>query len=152
MTIGPIYQFTVTGVPKPQGSKRAFVVQAKGEKPRAVVVDSNKGPMRDWRVDVTVEAARQRELMCAPPLTGPVSVLLTFWLPRPKSAPKSRVFHSVRPDLDKLTRAVFDSITAAGLWHDDSQVSELTTQKIYPEPSHVTGVQIHIHALREGRL
>lgn len=146
----------VVGTPKPQGSKRAFVVQAKGAKARAVVVDSAKRPLKDWRGDVT--AAVQRELQAvddlAPdgwqPLVGPVAVRLVFALPRPASAPKTRrVWPSGRVgDVDKLARSVLDSLTDAGVWHDDAQVVDLHVVKDYPGPDiaqHVPGVRITVH-------
>lgn len=151
----------VSGTPKPQGSKRGFVVPGKdGGKARAVVVDSNKRPLRDWRGDVT--AAVQREMQAtedlAPdgwqPLAGPLAVRLVFALPRPASAPKTRrVWPSGRVgDVDKLARSVLDSLTDAGVWRDDAQVVDLHVVKDYPGPAvaqTVPGVLITVHRVTD---
>jgi Holliday junction resolvase RusA-like endonuclease len=119
--------FQVFGDPVPQGSKRAFVV-----KNRAVVVDDNKATLRSWRSAV-IDAARvelnaDREVAWAPE-KGPVRVTLMFFLRRPKR-PKADV-PIVKPDVDKLARAVLDGLTDAGVFRDDSQVTTLTARKRY---------------------
>jgi Holliday junction resolvase RusA-like endonuclease len=124
--------FTVTAVPKPQGSKRAFVVKAKGDgKARAVVVDSDKEPLRAFREAVRATAVEQG----AEQLTGPVRVVLAFALPKPKSAergPRRWPIGKNAGDVDKLTRAVLDALTDAHVWGDDGQVVELKVRKDYP--------------------
>ena len=78
------------------------------------------------------------------PITGPVTVDLTFLLPRPKghfgtgrNAGKLRdsapTHHTTKPDLDKLIRAVLDALTSAGVWGDDSQVWGLAAAKGYAD-------------------
>lgn len=154
----------VVGTPKPQGSKRGFVVPGKaGGKARAVVVDTAKAPLKDWRGAVTVKVqneiirARAAESGLDPevdtiawePLRGPLAVRLVFALPRPASAPKTRrVWPSGRVgDVDKLARSVLDSLTDAGVWHDDAQVVDLQVVKDYPGPDigqHVPGVRITV--------
>ena len=68
---------TVYGDPIPQGSKRAFVVGT-----RAVVVDSNKAPLKTWRSEI-VSAARAA-LNGTAPETGPIRVVLYFHLRQPQ--------------------------------------------------------------------
>jgi len=114
--------FQVFGDPIPQGSKRAFVV-----KQRAVVVDDNKATLRSWRSAVT-DAARA-ELNGEAPDLGPIRVTLMFFLRQPKR-PKA-VVPIVKPDVDKLARAVLDGMTDAGVFRDDSQVTTLTARKRY---------------------
>lgn len=138
----------IVGTPKPQGSKRAFVVKGKGGgKARAVVVDSDKAPLRDWRTDVVLGV--QRAMSDAEQVVGPVAVRLVFALPRPASAPKTRrTWPSGRVgDVDKLARAVLDAMTDAGVWHDDAQVVDLHVVKDYPGAhigQHVPGVRITV--------
>lgn len=145
-----VLRFHVLGVPKPQGSKRGFVVQAKGGKARAVIVDSNKQPLQDWRADVTHTVRRVLDEHAVwQPLTGPVTVRLVFALPRPARAPKNRrVWPSGRVgDVDKLARSVLDSLTDAGVWLDDAQVVDLHVVKDYPGPEigqTVPGVRIDV--------
>lgn len=143
----------VVGTPKQQGSKRGFVVAGKdGGKARAVIVDDNKKPLKDWRTDVVVGV--QRVIGESPagtfPLVGPVAVRLVFAMPRP-ARPKF-LWPAVKPDIDKLERAVLDAMTDAGAWKDDALVVDLHTSKHYPGPDigqHVPGVRITVHRVGE---
>jgi Holliday junction resolvase RusA-like endonuclease len=40
----------------------------------------------------------------------------------------------VKPDVDKLARAVFDSLTTAGVWTDDCRAYGLAGWKYYADP------------------
>lgn len=125
MTV-PDLEFVVHGDPKPQGSKRAYVVAG-----RAVVVDDNKKALRDWRADVVAAACDALSDAGWPmiPPEGPFGVHLTFRLRRPKSS--KREWPSVRPDAGKLSRAVEDAMTAAGVYRDDGQIVRLVVDKEY---------------------
>lgn len=118
--------FLVHGQPRPQGSKRAFVVGGK-----AVLTESAGAPLKAWRSDVR-DAAREA-LGDRGTLEGGVAVLVEFYLEPPKRRPKDRPYPSVRPDLDKLARALLDAIGSAGVWRDDAQVVDLTLRKRYAE-------------------
>jgi Holliday junction resolvase RusA-like endonuclease len=115
--------FQVYGDPIPQGSKRAFIV-----KDRAVVVDTNAPKLRTWRAEM-VEAARSA--MDDEQFGGPVEVEIFFFLRSPKRAKFK--YPATRPDIDKLTRAVLDALTASGVIRDDAQVTDLTAHKRYAE-------------------
>ncbi|WPM94370.1 RusA-like Holliday junction resolvase [Arthrobacter phage Cupello] len=89
-------------------------------------------------------------------LDCPVRVDLTFYMPRPAghfrqdgtlraSAPK---WPAVKPDIDKLERAVFDAITAAGVWADDSRAVVVAKSKQYAD-GHEIGVQVLVSSLEE---
>jgi crossover junction endodeoxyribonuclease RusA len=112
----------VRGIPAPQGSKRHVGGGRMVESSRAV------GP---WREAVRAETQRAMKAARECPITGPVSVIIRFYLPRPKSTPKRIVWPAKRPDLDKLARAVLDGLTAGGAWDDDAQVVELVTSKMF---------------------
>ena len=123
---GKQVRFDVFGTPVPQGSKRGFVTP----KGKVVVVEQGKGH-KSWRQEVANQAMESRtpEILAEGPWDGPVEVYLTFWLPKPKSAPKGwTLWQFKRPDLDKLTRSVLDSLTGA-IYKDDGQVSALTARK-----------------------
>lgn len=128
-------RFFVPGVPAPQGSKRHVG--------RGVLVESSKA-LRPWRDSVAwaaLDAATDQGW------TGndlPVAVVATFYLPRPKSAPKSRVVPAVRPDLDKLARALLDALTTTVL-HDDGQVVDLSVRKVYATDSCPPGVRVDVY-------
>lgn len=59
----------------------------------------------------------------------PLVVDLTFFMPRPKTV--TRQYPTVKPDADKLTRTILDSLVAASLMPDDAQVIELHVTKHY---------------------
>jgi Holliday junction resolvase RusA-like endonuclease len=120
-----LVQFHALGVPVPQGSKKAFKHRHTG---RVVMTDDNPN-LAAWR-DTVAYAARAAWAGRAP-LTAPVTASLVFYLPRPAShygtgrnagiLKASAPLHpTVKPDLDKLVRAVFDSLTTAGVWKDDA--------------------------------
>jgi crossover junction endodeoxyribonuclease RusA len=123
----------VRGTPAPQGSKRHVGGGRMIEQSKAV------GP---WRNAVRTETQRVMEDMA--PLTGPVSVYIAFWLPRPKTLPKKVTLPAKRPDLDKLCRAVLDGLTDGGVWNDDGQVQMITAQKLYATEADPPGAMIVI--------
>lgn len=129
-----MFQIFIEGQPRPQGSKKAF---ARGK--NIVLVEANK-ELPAWREHMT-RMLQLKQLEEATPFTTAVNVALTFWLPRPKSV--KRQYPTGTYDIDKLTRAVLDSITKAGVWRDDSDVVDLTVRKTYAD-MHEPGVLISI--------
>lgn len=131
MSVFGVVELFVPGKPAPQGSKRHIG--------RGILIESSKdlGPWRE-RVALAAHGA-----MCGRPLiTGPVSVLLIFVLPRPKSAPKRTTPPaSKRPDLDKLARAILDAITNVVIC-DDAQVTNLHAFKRIAEIDETPGARI----------
>lgn len=130
--------FFVPGVPKPQGSKRAFVHRSTG---RAVMIESAGAPLKDWRGDIKRFAIDAMDRQ--PALAGPIAIALEFRLPRPKSHPKSKTTYPIaRPDADKLARGVLDALTTV-CFADDSQITCLLVWKKWatvewPAGCHVT--------------
>jgi crossover junction endodeoxyribonuclease RusA len=62
---------------------------------------------------------------------GAVEVRILFGILRPESVPaRKRPHPTVKPDVDKLTRAVFDAISSV-LYRDDAQVVHLQVRKRY---------------------
>lgn len=100
---------------------------------RVIHVKSKR--LRDWRQAIAAHYAGDV-------LDGPVSVSLDFRIPRPKTV--SRESPSVRPDLDKLVRAVLDALTGRA-WADDGQVVQLTASKNYGTDS--VGVLVKVRPL-----
>lgn len=130
----PVLSFTVFGLPIPQGSKSFKGMTRDG---RAILAESSKY-LKPWR---TLVANEIRDAIAAAtvrpadgfPLLGPVAIDLMFTMRKPKGAPKGRVtWPIVKPDKDKLERAILDAGTNAGLWVDDSQVIDGRTSKAYP--------------------
>lgn len=129
-----MFQIFIEGNPRPQGSKKAF---ARGKS--IVLVEANK-ELPAWREHMT-RMLQLKQLEEPTPFTTAVNIALTFWLPRPKSV--KRAYATGTYDIDKLTRAVLDSITKAGVWRDDSDVVDLTVRKTYAD-MHQPGVLISI--------
>lgn len=134
--------FFAEGHPVPQGSKNAYVRGG-----RAVLVDANPR-LKAWRALVREAAEAAVEDAGWETLDDPCQVQLGFTMPRPK---RSRWgVPAVRPDLDKLTRAVFDALTDAGVWKDDSRVVSMeVTKKYEDEDGAVPGVWVEVRSLSE---
>lgn len=81
-----------------------------------------------WRRAVEITVADQEWFT---PFDGPVEVWVTFYLPRPKTV--SRLLPTSYPDLDKLERGLFDALTKAGVWTDDSRVVDSHASKRYAD-------------------
>lgn len=116
--------FTVLGVAMPKGSTRAFM--PKGAK-FPVVVHDNKPSLKGW--ENSIRAAIQ-QYAGGTFFDGPVLVRIAFYLPRPKSLSRKVVWHTKKPDLDKLARGSLDAMKGV-LWGDDSQVVQLQVTKHY---------------------
>jgi len=144
----PLHSFRANGMPKGQPRPRAF---SRGG--RAAVYDP--GTAEGWKSAVAVACA---ELEGAA-IFAPLSVMLTFYMPRPKGhyrtngqlKPASPVFmHTGKPDADNLAKAVLDALTNIRAWQDDDQVCELTIRKYWEQPgTHAPGCIIRINELRE---
>lgn len=133
-----VISFTVLGRPQPAGSKRAFVNPKTG---RAIITDDAK-KSRPWKQEV-----KHTALVAYPHgqlLDGPLVVEITFVLARPAAhmgtgrnagqvRPSAPAYPIVRPDVDKLSRAVLDALTGT-LWRDDAQVVRKTVEKVYGAP------------------
>ena len=125
-----IIKFVVYCKPEPQGSSRAYI--PKGWT-RAVITSDNP-KLKGYRSEVAKVAALEcRGRMF--PSTVAVDVALNFVLTRPKSA-RRRLLPTVRPDLDKLIRATFDSLTGI-VYADDAQVVRVSACKQYGSPQRV---------------
>lgn len=144
LTVMPMIQFDVAGMPAPQGSKKIVGYAQNNHR----VIEDNDPAKRMWRTAVSVEAKRMakrlRELDPAfEPLDGPLFVVVDFVFPRPPSA-KTRKYPHTKPDIDKLARALLDSLKGI-LIADDSRVVRLLLGKNFGEP----GSSISIGQLEE---
>ena len=122
-------EFFVKGRPVPQGSLK-FI---NGRPIHARATD-----LAVWRADI----ARNAEVHGYKPVQGGVKVSCSFVFNKPKSA-KERNYPWVKPDLDKLIRAVLDGLTGVA-YEDDSQVVLLQANKTYGERE---GVWLEIEQL-----
>ncbi|UVT31498.1 RusA-like resolvase [Mycobacterium phage Sejanus] len=142
----PVIEFFVAGVPAPQGSKKAMPIRnKKGELVRINQLESSKkvGPWRDQ-----VATASRTAMGGRPPLGGPARARLEFVLYRPKTTPKSKATPPAikYPDVDKLTRAVFDGMGGVVV-ANDSQIIDVHATKRLAEIGEATGVYVRVEAM-----
>lgn len=116
--------FNVYGTPKPKGSKRGFPLK----NGRFAMVETCK-ELPTYMHEVTSEALRHRPEV---PLNGPVRINRTYVFLRNKAHKKDK-WHTVKPDVDKLDRALFDSLKNAGIMQDDARVCAGSHEKLWGE-------------------
>lgn len=126
--------FVVYGIAAPGGSKTSGTTKDG----RRFVRDSSRRAA-PWKRDVAQVAGK---LMGEQPLLeGPLGLVVTFYLPRPKShygarglKPSAPPWPIVRPDTTKLLRPLEDALTGI-VWRDDSQVVVQEAGRVYGEPA-----------------
>jgi crossover junction endodeoxyribonuclease RusA len=143
--------FTVYGLARTKGNHRA--IHVKGMK-FPIVTESNRN-VASWQQ--LVAAAASQAIATAPAaerglITGGVRVTVGFYLQRPRKFGKRGVFvhHTVKPDLDRLERAILDALTAIA-YHDDKQVTEIVTGKYYAGVDEPARVNIRVEPAPPGR-
>ena len=135
--------FFVPGMPKPGGSKKAFVIGG-----RARIVDAC-AKNKEWRAVVSLCAA---EAMIGTPMFDgvPLDVSFTFYLPRPKGhfgkkglKPNAPPFPLPKPDVLKLARSTEDACSTI-VWRDDSANVTMTLRKRYVSDGAQIGCAVQI--------
>ena len=123
--------FFVEGKPIPKGNHRAFI---RGSK--AIVTDTQGGNLSDW--EAAIRNAARSVFQYGVVTDRSVILELTFhflhpknhFTPKGKETSRFRMYHIVKPDADKLTRAVGDALTGV-VYRDDSQVMYNKIKKVY---------------------
>lgn len=131
-------ELRVIGVPKPQGSKRAFVVNG-----QARMTESAGAAGAQWRDAIAVAAKNLADRILdtashshnVPPFTGPLGLSVEFRFPMPKSRTKAqhlqgRIYKTTAPDTSKLVRSLEDGLQAAGLIKDDALFVAIEASKV----------------------
>lgn len=124
--------FSVDGKPVPQGS---VVAHVHGK--RASIHYAQGSGLAVWRNMVTAKA---QEAWGETVYGGPMHIAIDFHMTRPKSHYRD-LYGTVKPayvksqpssppDLDKLVRAILDSLTGV-VWQDDGQVVSIIASKSY---------------------
>lgn len=141
----------IYGLPVPQGSARAF---NRGGK---IVVTSDNQNLKKWRTFCAF--VLRKDISAGETIEGPVCVDLAFYFERPKShlngsgslRKGQSTSHIVKPDLDKLVRAILDAGTDGLVWHDDAQVVRLTASKQYVQASGAEALPgVRVKVWKEG--
>ncbi|MHB1870824.1 MAG: RusA family crossover junction endodeoxyribonuclease [Steroidobacteraceae bacterium] len=100
-------RFTVYGAAAPQGSPDRW--RAKKDDGREITVLSEPKGTKEWK-DLIGQVA-QRHVPAGGPLDGPLVAGIVFYMPLPKSAPKTWLaLPTGAPDADKLLRACLDPL------------------------------------------
>jgi Holliday junction resolvase RusA-like endonuclease len=135
-----VLQFTAVGEPAPQGSKRI----GRNRAGRPIILDDNDAKKTTWRETIHHAAlfAMREDRYTADLAFVPVAVTVVFYFERRSGdygtgrnagvvKEKAPNLKTSKPDVDKLARAVLDSLTTAGVVVDDAQVAQLTVRKQY---------------------
>lgn len=124
----------VPGKAQPQGSKRHV---GNGR----LIESADVGPWRE-AIAHLVRAQMASTIHPGYERDTPLHVVALFQLQRGASV--KRATPTVRPDVDKLLRAVMDALPVAGLIVDDAQVTSCTIRKSYADEGARPGVIITV--------
>jgi Holliday junction resolvase RusA-like endonuclease len=124
------------------------------------MIHANHEKLRQWRVQVGHAAMAEMAHMRAKggagwPAPGPVGLVVTFNFQRPAGHHVNRKLtnplrvvapreHYVKPDLDKLVRAIGDALTDVGVIVDDSQITVLRASKRWTTEEPYATVQVEV--------
>lgn len=119
--------FWLDGIPQPKGSwkplRNGKLIPAGSPHARLM--------LEEWTHNLRAIATQR--MQGEPAWIGPVRLMAEFALPVPASMPKRKFGwqpHCVKPDLDKLMRALGDALTGV-VYVDDAQISNLSIAKVY---------------------
>lgn len=131
--------FTVQTKPVPQARPRFFVRHSGF---RTHVGAYNPKQCKSFKEAIAWHARiKAMEVGLKGVLTGPISISLIFQM----GQNGKEVYHTKRPDLDNLAKAVKDALKGI-IYADDSQIVEAHLYKQYGEP----GINITIKQLEGG--
>lgn len=135
--------FHVLGQPVQQGNFKAITSASTG---RPILKSSDAG-LKPWRQQIgqTALAMLAERGVAGVLIDGPVRLVVRFALPRRKfHGKRSKLEHAaVRPDFDKLVRAVADALTNV-VYGDDGQITTCLIRKRVARPGEPTGVEIAV--------
>lgn len=120
-------KFTVPGNPVAKGRPR-FATRGK-----SVIAYT---PKSTKTAETSVTEYAKYHMGLAKPLSGPVAVDITFYMPIPQSKSKAArerlngSWHISKPDKDNLEKLLLDALNGI-VWVDDSQVCQSASRKIY---------------------
>jgi Holliday junction resolvase RusA-like endonuclease len=108
---------------------------------RFFVGKGRNSKIRSWCSAFAMQAKRH---LPPTPHMGPLSLLIAFYFEPPISVKKKlkleageAVPMTVRPDCSNLVKALEDTLTKCGFWHDDSQIFCLRVDKYHSVQSGV---------------
>lgn len=127
-----IIEYSVIGTPKPQSRPKFF-------RNRAGYMGTYS-PKTDWfNIVYTETLKKKQEILGDIKLSGAIEIVLEFIMPIPTSISKKKQeqlkfkYHTKKPDIDNLIKAVLDAINYTNLWEDDRCIAKIVSSKIYGE-------------------
>lgn len=126
-------KFVIPLAAKPQGSKKAFLVNG-----RPVLVEASAN-LKTLRNNFTEYIRSQANGWAITDKDIPVKVSIFFVFAKPKSVKRKHM--TTIPDIDKTARFCCDALTNAGVITDDRQITVLHLEKRYG-PKDVTIIEI----------
>jgi len=123
----------IPGDPKAKTRPKVRVIRKKGAFRGSSYNSSENIKNEEWLGSVAIEYAPEE------PHDWAVTVEATYFFRIPKSKPKWWQWMAYRgfirpitkPDLDNLNKLLWDALTRAGFWNDDSQVVAESSKKRY---------------------
>ncbi len=152
---GPqVFSCFVPGDPKAQGGTVPFFNEKTQQYKQ---VTKGQQGLGKWRVAMTNAFIWARKQTGHQTYTGPVQVGAVFIMPRRKNHPKTMrgdFWHCTKPDLDKLQRAVGDSLEKAGVIISDSRITTWRPAPIkrYADLTETPGVKVSVKPLIQSDL
>lgn len=139
----PDLSVRVFGTPIAQPRTKAWARRIGG---KAVARVYDPGTADGWKSAIAIAV---REHLPPAPIESPVRIVLRFAFPRPKRLQRKRdtsapIPHVGRPDLDNLQKAVFDALTAVGLWTDDGVIQTVDARKWYCAAGEAPGLEMRV--------
>lgn len=115
------FKITPRGKGRPRFMRRGKFIQAFTDK-----------ATRQFESFISKEAKKQMSENKFEMMDGPLTVSMTFYMPRPKSLPKKSWFdyHTKKPDVDNIAKGVLDALNEIA-WTDDSHISIISALKLY---------------------
>jgi crossover junction endodeoxyribonuclease RusA len=127
MRLDNMLEFSVIGIPGPQGSKSFRGVRGG----KGIMIESSR-KVAPWRQAVQY-AAIEAMGGAGNGIHGPITTEMVFTIPKPKSASKrKKTWPDRRPDLSKVVRSTEDALTIVAAWDDDARVVWCLSRKVYP--------------------
>jgi len=129
-------EFTVYGRSVPMARPR--VVRGKDGRSHTF----NPQNCTDWKQSIALQALphRPKEL-----LKGALEIDCVFYLLKPKSAPKKRLYPTGKPDIENYSKALLDALEGI-MYANDSQIVTLRALKAYDDPPRVVVILKELEA------
>ena len=131
-------EITIPGTPTAKGRARAMRMGKTGIRMYT--------PAKTASYESACALAAKLAMKSRAPLQGPLFVTFELHMPIPASLSLRKQValvgrpHEKRPDVSNVIKAVEDALNGV-VWHDDSQITHLTAQKVYSlEPKVVVRV------------